>query len=104
MPSTVKELLAIGHKLIHCNPTDQSALKDFVLEATMHGIEERLAVGYARLLWITIEVSTCVPIVIIHGHVLAMTAATNFKMLVQSFVGLIALKKAVYDIKALEVL
>ena len=56
LPSTVRELLSIGHKIINTQPTDQEELKAFVIDATNNAIEERLAVGYTRLLWITIEV------------------------------------------------
>ena len=56
LPSTVRELLSIGHKIINTQPTDQEELKAFVIDATNNAIGERLAVGYARLLWITIEV------------------------------------------------
>ena len=50
--------LKMGHKLEVLPPSHLHPIKDFIMEATANTIDERLAVGYARLLWLTIQVYT----------------------------------------------
>ena len=50
--STIK----MGCRVEAFPPSDLHQFKEEVLEATARTIDERLAVGYARLLWLTLEV------------------------------------------------
>ena len=50
LPSTVREVLSIGYKIINTQPTDQEELKAFVIDTTNNAIGERLAVGYIHSL------------------------------------------------------
>lgn len=49
-------ILNLGQRLVCLNPDELQGLKDAALKATADTIDERLAVGYAMLLWVTINV------------------------------------------------
>ena len=52
----VRACLRMGHKMQLLPPSDLQQLKNDIIEATAKNIDERLAVGYARLLWLTLQV------------------------------------------------
>ena len=56
----VQGLLKMGHKLESLPPTKLDDLKTMVMQATGGTVDERLAVGYSRLLWLTKKVSIVV--------------------------------------------
>ena len=50
-------LLRLGQKLVCRQAEELQSLKATALKATANTIDERLAVGYAMLLWVTVRVS-----------------------------------------------
>ena len=49
-------ILQLGRKLVHLHADKLQELKATALSATADTIDERLAVGYAMLLWVTMKV------------------------------------------------
>ena len=52
----VRACIRMGHKMEMLPPSDLQELKNDIIEATAKTIDERLAIGYARLLWLTLQV------------------------------------------------
>ena len=54
--NALPDILQLGRKLVNLHADKLQGLKATALSATADTIDERLAVGYAMLLWVTIKV------------------------------------------------